>query len=137
MNNYLALPEDEKMFTDGQKVKAREDSYAAESLASSETKNSSSRKRRKFLAEEKPDDENSLALPACLQRGSSPTIVKETQLFNSSNKKFIDQLTRTEKMGAQNNHTTKQQNSGVQIHLTSTILISNESFENVSKMIGI
>ena len=56
---------------------------------------------------------------------------------NSSNKKFIDQLTRTEKMGAQNNHTTKQQNSAVQIHLTSAILISNESFENVSKMIGI
>ena len=85
VNNYLILPEDEKMFTDGQKVKAREDSYATESLASSETKNSfwnsSSRKRRKFLAEEKPDDENSLALPACLQRGSSPTIVKETQLF--------------------------------------------------------
>ena len=111
MNNYLVLPEDEKKFTDGQKAKAREDSYATESLASSETENSflnsSSRKRRKFLADEKRDNENSLALLAWLQRGSSPTIVKVTQLFNSSNKKFIDQLTRTEKIGAQNNHTTK------------------------------
>ena len=77
MNNYLVLPEDEKKFTDGQKAKAREDSYATESLASSETENSflnsSSRKRRKFLADEKRDNENSLALLAWLQRGSSPT----------------------------------------------------------------
>ena len=106
MNNYLVLPEDEKKFTDGQKAKAREDSYATESLASSKTKNSflnsTLRKRRKSLAEEKPDDENSLALPASLQRGSSPAIVKEIQLFNSSNKKFTDQLTRTERIGAQN-----------------------------------
>ena len=78
---------DEKKSTDGQKAKAREDSDATESLASSETKNSflnTSRKRRKISAEQKQDNEYSLALPAWLQRGSFPTIVKETQLFNSS-----------------------------------------------------
>ena len=80
MNNYLVLSEDEKKFTDGQKAKAREDSYATESLASSETENSflnlSSRKRRKFLAEEKRDNENRLALLAWLQRALPPPLLK-------------------------------------------------------------
>ena len=76
----MVLPEDEKKFTDGEKAKAREDSYASESLSRSETENSflnsSSRKRRKFLAEEKRDNENRLALLAWLQRALPPPLLK-------------------------------------------------------------